>query len=399
MRIGDRLGDTGPAPGEADARRRAWALAEAAAAAGQAGRRGGPRRWRSAAAALLTLLVAALALTAPGDAVAEWLRDRVRTVVDPAPVPVRMDRLPGGGRLLLSSPAGPVVVGATAPDGLLGRVDEATFSPRGRYVAAARGGELIAVDRRGRRRWSLSRPVRVGGVRWSPSGFRVAYLSGSELRVVAGDGTGDRRVARSAGPAPAWRPRGARRGLHELALTDLSGRVLLVDVDRRRVLWRSRQRVAGARQLGPRQLEWSADGSRLLAISRTRSLVLNAAGALIRRGNAPPGRTNDTVAFARTGRDYAITRRTLDGRTEVVLVRGGREVGAGRDQFLLAFPGRAFGLKWSPDGRWLALAAPGADVVQLLRPGRRGLDATRSLEGAARRFGDGRFVRLEGWCC
>src|SRR5206468_4648201 len=78
---------------------------------------------------------------------------------------------------------------------LLGAVGEATWSGHGRFVAATRGFELIAVDLHGRRHWSLAARAPVHGPRWSPDGFRIAYLSGRAVRVVAGDGTADRLVA------------------------------------------------------------------------------------------------------------------------------------------------------------------------------------------------------------
>lgn len=401
MSFEDRLRDAGPAPGESAARRRAWALAHAAVPATTRSRR---RAWRPVLAVAVAVVVAAIALTPPGAAVADWVAARVRDAVgERAATPAREDRLPGGGTLLTSSPAGPVVIGAGAPKRLLGDVGEATWSPHARFVAATRGIELIAVDRRGHRHWSLSQPTPIRHPRWSPSGFRVAYLTGGALRVVAGDGTGDRRIGPAGAAAPAWRPRGPQRGLHQLAYADRAGRIVLLDVDRGTVIFRTRPHHP------PRQLAWSSDGERLIAVAIHRTYVFNAEGAIIRAGAVPSGRYNVAVAFAPRGRDYAVARGTDDARTEVVVVRAKKirgtlprvkpEVGYGGSEFLFAFPGPARGLAWSPDGRWVGTLSPMADAVLFLHPGAHGLAGARSLEAAAERFGDGRVVRLEGWCC
>ena len=89
----------------------------------------------------------------------------------------------------------------------------ASWSPHGRFVVVWRGRRLAALDLRGRVRWSLLAPRPVTGALWSPSGFRVAYRSGQDLRVVAGDGTGDRLLDRRHVPADgvAARPRARAR--------------------------------------------------------------------------------------------------------------------------------------------------------------------------------------------
>jgi hypothetical protein len=391
--IEDRVRDAGPAPGEAEARSRAWELAAAAAA--ERSRRPPPRHGRAPAAAALALtaavLAGAVAFTAPGDAVADWLTDRVRDAVGTAE-PVRGDRLPGGGLMLAASPNGPVVVGGGKdPDRLLGAVDEATWSPRALHVAATRGVEMIAVDRRGERRWSLHHGQRILRPRWSPSGFRVAYLSSHTLWVVNGDGTKDRPLGLAGPAAPAWRP-GHR---HQLAYADTAGRVVLRHVDTGRVIWRTRP------HLPPRALAWSADGSRMLVLAREKTYVLTGigAGALIRHVRVPAGTRNVAAAFARNGRDYAVVRRTRAGASQVVLVRGASEVGAGRDRLLITIPGATNGLAWSPDGRWLAVAAQRADAWLLLRVRDGRLGGVRTLERVSARFGNGHAARLEGWCC
>ena len=91
--------------------------------------------------------------------------------------------------------------------------------------------ELAAVTPRGDVRWSLARPS-VRFARWggSRTDTRIAYLARRRLRVVAGDGTGDRPACgapTAAAVAPAWRP-GPE---HLLAYADARGRISVVDTD------------------------------------------------------------------------------------------------------------------------------------------------------------------------
>ena len=174
------------------------------------------RRWAPAAAVAACLLMVAVAIgsaTAPGDAVARWVRDvlgRGHESARPALV-----RVPGGGRLLVTSaeiPASAWVVSADGSRRRLGNYSGASWSPHGRFVVAWRGGELRAVEPNGRVRWSLSRPGPISAARWAPvDGFRIVYLSGGSLRVVSGDGTGDH--ASSVTPSRSDRVRHSSRPL------------------------------------------------------------------------------------------------------------------------------------------------------------------------------------------
>lgn len=400
--IEERLRDAGPAPGEDVAHACAWELAAAAAAERAMSSRRRRRTPLAMAATLATAVIAAaVAFTPPGDAVADWLADRVRDAVGERPAPVRGDRLPGGGVMLAASPAGLFAVDdGGEPARLLDAVDQATWSPRALHAAATRGVELLAVDRRGNRRWSLHHGQRILHPRWSPSGFRVAYVSSDTLWVVNGDGTQDRSLGLAGSAPPEWRP--GRR--HELAHSDERGRVVLRDADGGRILWRTHARIR------PRRLAFSADGDRLLAMAGGKTYVLtaNGHGAVVRHARAPAGTRNAEAAFAPRGRDYAIVRRTRAGGSRVVLVRAapmpGRraqraEVGAGPDRLLLTIPGPTRGLAWSPDGRWLAVAAQRADAWLLLRVRDGRLTGVRTLGRASSRFGSGQSPRLEGWCC
>ena len=194
------------APDEAGAQARAWpAVRDAFASRERVGTR---RRRQRPALALAALALVAAALTPPGQAVAGYVHDRIvrdapRTTA-PAPLATRTP-----GRLLLTTPAGVWMLRADGSGRLLGAYAAGTWSPNGLFAAVARGRTLAAVEPdTGAVRWRLEAAAPVSDVRWSPrDGFRIVYRSGTQLRIVAGDGTGDRLLAAQAGPvAPVWRP-------------------------------------------------------------------------------------------------------------------------------------------------------------------------------------------------
>ncbi|HMJ35640.1 MAG TPA: hypothetical protein VK501_17160 [Baekduia sp.] len=377
-------------PGEEDARRRAWAVAQAALAERPAAApRRGPVPPLGAVATLCALVAVAAGLTSPGRATAEWVRARIASVADPAPhharrAPTSTTALPGGGRILVVNDHGPTVLGLpTGTRVLLGAVDEAAWSPHGLYVAAVRGVELIAVDLRGRRRWHVAQPHAIRAPAWSPSGFRVAYLTGAPgsrtLRVVAGDGTGDRPVA-AAGPVrPTWAP-GTTTNV--LAYLDGAGRITVRDVDSGAVLWRARPRAT------PRTLSWSHDGHRLIAVgARDVTAYTGRFGQVAGSRRAPHGTENVSGAFAPYGRRYVVVRRVrATGDHRLLLVAHGRE------RLLQVGSGPIRSVAWGPDGHWLVLDQPGRPAWSLMQLTARGPDIPRTLA-------PGRGARLSGWCC
>jgi dipeptidyl aminopeptidase/acylaminoacyl peptidase len=167
------------------------------------------------------------------------------------------------------------------------------------------------------------------------------------VRVVAGDGTGDRELAASLpGVAAEWRPGAAANAL-AVATPDHDVRV--IDVDRRRVLWSSGP--AG----NPRELSWSGDGRRLLVRGAHELRVLDGrSGRAVQRVPLATGETAVSAVFAPRGRRIALVRRG-HGVSELVLLDGGRE------RLLFAGAGSLGDVTWSPDGRWLLVGWPTAD--------------------------------------
>src|SRR5262249_32205414 len=136
---------------------------------------------------------------------------------------------------------------------------EAAWSPHGLFVVGAAANELAAIDPGGDVRWSLGRPD-VRAPRWggSRTDTRISYLSRGRLRVVGGNGKGDRVLEiPSSHVAPVWRP-GDRL---QLAVVTPAGRVVLYDADTNRVVWRTRAFAH------PRALAWS--GAELVLATAT----------------------------------------------------------------------------------------------------------------------------------
>jgi hypothetical protein len=179
-----------------------------------------------AAAAVL----AGAILSPPGQALVDSIREAVGIErAQPA-----LFSLPAQGRLLVESADGIWVVQRDGSKRRLGEWREASWSPFGRYVVVARRNELAAVEPDGDVRWSLGRP-NVRFPRWtgSETDTRIAYLSGASLRVVAGDGIGDRLLRRNVTVAPpSWLAGAGFR----LAYVNRAGRTAVADADTGRAL-------------------------------------------------------------------------------------------------------------------------------------------------------------------
>jgi hypothetical protein len=374
------------APGEDAAAERGWPVVRAAYASREVAAR--PRRPSGrvlAVAAVAT--VTAAALGAAATPAGRDLVDEVRRAVGVESARPSLTSVPGPGRLLVSGDSGSWVL---SPDGgrrLLGPFVEATWSPLGRYVAAIDRDRrtLVALEPGGSVRWSLARPGRIGRPRWggTETDTRIAYLEDRALRVVPGDGTGDRLLAAPvARVAPAWRPGSP----HELTYVGAAGAVVTVAADSGRVLWRSRPLP------GIRELEWSPDGRRLLVRARRGLVVLDARGRprvdLLGPEAAPVAGVaflGDGVAFVQHAGDRSVVWVVERLRPDASTVRRVFE-GAGR----IDAP------QPSPDGKRLLLPWPTADQWVVLRGDRRRVDA---FSDVSRQLGSDSFPRVEGWCC
>jgi len=126
---------------------------------------------------------------------------------------------PPAGRVVL--PAGAAGLGVVADGRLWLRtssglgvqglaVTTAELSPQARYAAVGIGRSLVAMAPDGRRAWSHATAGPVAAAAWAPNPIAIAYVVRNagrhELRVIEGDGDGDRLVDGDVAPVrPSWR--------------------------------------------------------------------------------------------------------------------------------------------------------------------------------------------------
>ena len=275
-----------------------------------------PRRrpWRAFLATALLAVVGAAgvaAASAPRSDVGRFVRG-VLGVGEPRARPALV-HVPGGGRLLVAAGDDAWIVAADGAKRRLGAYAGASWSPRGRFAVAWRGRELTAVDPVGRVRWSLAHESAVTDARWAPDdGFLVAYRAGGALRVVGGDGAGDRRLA----GARAGRGAGLAAGRDPHAR--LRGRARAGDGRRRRhgaaaLARRAARRCPGARLVTPRRPPARAERGAPDALRRRRA----AAGLAVAAGRRAGGARR--LGAARVARCARALRGPRATRSELVL--------------------------------------------------------------------------------
>ena len=358
------------APQEHEAEERTWAVVSAAYA--QREPVTWPRRhWQPLVAVAVVAAIVAAALSPPGRSVVQSFRKAVGIeTAEPA-----LFSLPTRGGLLVNSRSGLWLVRSDGSKRRLGLYRDATFSPHGLFVAATRANQLVALDPKGAVRWTLARPApRLPAWTGTRTDTRIAYVSAGRLRIVAGDGTGDRAVAPASAVAPAWRPGPGR----VLAYAD--GRsVVVYDVERAKFVVRTppiREPV--------RKVAWSRDGERLLVFAPHATRVYRD-GRVVEQDD-PSDATLDTDAAFAGRRGHVAAIRVAGVSSNVFWIGGGPVLFGGTGVFRQLVP--------SPDGRWVLITWPTANQWVFVRARRRKIVAVARI---MQQFGRG--ARVEDWCC
>jgi hypothetical protein len=350
-------------------------------------------RWstRRPVAALAAIVLAALltlgTVPAPRRAVARWLRDAFGLSAQPHATR-DLEGLPGGGRLLVETANGPWLVAADGSRRALGTYSGAAWSPHSLYVVAWRGAQLAALNLAGVRQWELTAPGVISTARWSPDGYRIAFLAGGRLGVVAGDSSGQHTVSSAAAPVPpAWQPETG--SAHLLTFVSRSGAIEQIDADTGASIWTAHP------SRPPRELVWSPNGDLLLVLAAHELFEYTPAGRLL-TSFAPAGATVESVAFT-SPRRFALAIHPTAGRPDSIelLSTGSRPA----PKILYTGLERLSDLDASPNHQWLIAASPSADqwiFIGIRSPAR--LLATTNIISAFHRPGTtATFPQLAGW--
>jgi WD40 repeat protein len=372
-------------PGELEARRRGWTVVREVFDDLEPVPPPVSRRWPIFAAAAAVVVIAA-AITPPGRAVLGGVRDAIgrEKVVGVKGAQPSLFSLPAKGRVLAVSTRGPWVINPDGSKRLLGAYRAAAWSPFGKYIVATKVNQLDTLEPGGRLHWSIAKPG-ITDARWggTATDTRIAYLSGSALHVIGGNGEGDRiLVAKAAPVAPSWKAGDE----HVLVYATPDRHVRIVDTDS--------GHVVGGWQGGPKQLAFSPDGKAILARSSKAIDTYSAIG--FHTAHLTGGKFVD-AAWAPTAGTLAYV--TFDPVAQRSTVWAVDRSGAGRPQQLFGGAGRIGSVTWSPDGRWVLASWDSADQWVFIRSGDGATKvvARSSISEQLNGHPGGAFPAVAGW--
>jgi hypothetical protein len=249
------------------------------------------------------------------------------------PIPARLSVPAGthgiavvaGGRLWLATMSGLRIEGLP--------VSSAELSPRALYAVVGIGSSLVALAPGGRRAWVHPTGGRVLGAAWSPDGLKIAYLvahpGGNELRMIEGDGSPDRVLARGVRPVmPSWRA-------DSLAVAYVDGRGRAASFDLRT----GTTRAFDTRRCGGRAREVVyARTAPALAVYSARGV------AVVERWSRPPRCRMVGPSLGRVAGGWLAGGQLVTGRLFGRMPVSGFAVGPGGSSLAVAVPRRSGGL-------------------------------------------------------
>ena len=229
----------------------------------------------------------------------------------------------------------------------------------------------------------------ISAARWSPDGYRIAFLADGDLDVVAGDGSGRHTLSNAAAHVPpAWQSRTG--SAHRLTFVTSAGAIDQIDADTGASIWTASPAEPA------RQLLWSPGGEILLVLGAHELSEYTSAGRLITRLR-PAGATIESSAFT-SPRKFALAIHRTAGRPDSIeLLNTGSHPAP---KVLYTGLERLSDLDASPNHQWLIAASPSADqwiFIRIHSPAR--LLASTNITDTFRRppATASSFPKLAGW--
>jgi hypothetical protein len=196
----------------------------------------------------------------------------------------------------------------------------------------------------------------ISAARWSPDGYRIAFLANGALDVVAADSSGRHTLSNAAALVPpAWQPRTG--SAHHLTFVTSAGAIDQIDADTGASIWTVHPPEPA------RQLLWSPGGGLLLVLGAHELSEYTSAGRLVTRVR-PGGATIESAAFTAPQKFALVIHPTAGRPDSIELLSTGSNPAP---EILYTGLERISDLGASPNHQWLIAASPSADQWIFIR--------------------------------